>query len=235
MANKTALAIKHVGFEDLGLLEPLLAERGWRVDYRDAWAGLAAEAADADLVVPLGGPMSVNDPEAYPSIAGEIALAQARIEADRPLLGIYLGAQIMARAIGGTVVKGPRAEIGWAPIALTAAGRSSVLAPLGGSPVLHWHGEMCVLPPGVSALATTEACPAQGFAPSPRSLALQFHAEAGTAGIEPWLAGHAVEIAQTPGVSVPQLRADTARHGAALAAAAGQVFTAWLSQTGFEG
>jgi len=229
-----AVAITHVAFEDAGLLAPVLAERGVALETHPAWE-IPEAAAEAALVILLGGPISANDTADYPFLEREIALARERIAAGRPTLGICLGAQILARAIGGTVGPGAAKEIGWAPVSLTDAGRASPLAALEGVPVLHWHGEVCTLPDGVDSLASTAACTVQAFVPGPRALALQFHAEAGAEGIEPWLVGHTVEIAATPGVSVAGLRADTARHGSRLAAAGRDLFHRWLSDVGVGG
>ncbi|MCT8331649.1 glutamine amidotransferase [Albidovulum sediminis] len=227
----TAIAITHVAFEDAGLLQPVLAERGIALRTCPAWA-IPDEAEYADLVILLGGPISVNDAADYPFLRREIDLARTRIAMGRPTIGICLGAQIMACAIGGTVGSGPAKEIGWAPVELTAAGRASALEALDGIPVLHWHGEVCHLPPQIPSLAATAACATQAFAPGPRALALQFHAEAGAQGIEPWLVGHTLEIAATSGIGVTGLRADTARHGLRLETAARAMFHRWLAETG---
>lgn len=226
------VAIRHVAFEDLGLIDPILRARGADIVYLDAWHLDTQRVEAADLVVMLGGPISVNDTEDYPFLAQEIALAKARIGAGRPTLGICLGAQIMARAIGGTVRPGPDKEIGWRPVSLSAAGRASVLAPLEDVAVLHWHGEICELPPETESLARTPACATQAFIPGPRALALQFHVEAGADGIEPWLVGHTGEISATPGVSVAGLRADSTRLGPTLRAPADSMFHRWLSEVG---
>jgi GMP synthase (glutamine-hydrolysing) len=226
-------AIRHVAFEDLGLLGPLLENLGVETTCVNAWELDRQAAWKADLVVFLGGPISVNDEADYPFLIDEIALAKTRLAAARPTLGICLGAQILARAIDGRVHPGPTKEIGWAPITLTEAGQASVLAPLRDVPVLHWHGEVCELPHGLNGLAHTPACKAQAFIPGPNALALQFHIEAGANGIEPWLIGHTGEIMSTPGVTVGGLRADTLEHGSALKMAAGDVFERWLSEIGF--
>ena len=228
-----ATAIRHVAFENLGLLEPLLKEFGFEIIYVNAWE-LDRQAAEmAELVVLLGGPIGVNDGADYPFLTEEVELAKTRFAAAKPTLGICLGAQILARAIGGSVHPGPAKEIGWAPISLTDAGQASVLTPLRDIPVLHWHGEVCELPQGVDSLAHTPACATQAFIPGPNALALQFHIEAGADGIEPWLVGHTGEIAQTPGVTVAGLRTDTLKHGSALRAAATEVFQRWFAAIGF--
>lgn len=230
----TIYAIRHLAFEDLGLLQPLLTERGATIAYGDAWAIDRDAARAADLLVILGGPISTNDTTAYPFLETEIALAGERLETGRPLLGICLGAQIIARAVGGTVEPAPTPEIGWAPVRLTAAGQASVLRHLEGVSVLHWHGENCDVP-GLASLAETKACPVQACQPTASALALQFHAEAGGNGIEPWLVGHCHEIGATPGISVADLRRDTAHHGPRLQDAARAMFGEWLDNVGLRG
>lgn len=223
------VAVRHVAFEDLGLLEPLMRNLGAEISYIDAWRMQPPLVERADLAVFLGGPISVNDSDDYPFLLDEIDTAKGRIAAGKPTLGICLGAQIITRAIGGQVRPGARKEIGWAPIELTEAGTSSALAALDSVPVLHWHGEVCEPPPGTICLAATRACAMQAFLAGPHALALQFHIEAGARGIEPWLIGHTMEIAMTPGVTVAGLRDDTERYGAALNHAAVSVFEHWLS------
>jgi GMP synthase (glutamine-hydrolysing) len=227
------IAIRHVAFEDLGLLEPLLQHLGCEITYVDAWALDRQRAENADLAVFLGGPISVNDTGNYPFLSDEIAVAKTRVACAKPTLGICLGAQILACAIGGSVRPGSAKEIGWAPIDLTLSGQDSVLGPLGNVPVLHWHGEICQLPPETTSLAHTPACAAQAFIPGQNALALQFHIEAGADGIESWLVGHTEEIAQTPGITVARLRAETRQYGPTLKAAANDVFRRWFAEIGF--
>lgn len=228
---KKAVAIRHVGFEDLGLLEPLLRERGFDITCIDAWMLDAFDVGEPDLLVFLGGPISVNAVDEYPFLHKEVALARSRIADDAATLGICLGAQVVTRAIGGTVSPGAEKEIGWAPIRLTPAGATSILAPLRDTPVLHWHGDVCDLPPGIDCLATTPACPTQAFAPAPKTLALQFHIEAGSDGIESWLIGHTAEIASAPGVTVQGLRQQTGRYGHGLRHKAAEAFRQWMIAT----
>lgn len=228
---KSVAAIRHVHFEDLGLLAPILEARGYAIRYMDGWDIDIDAASKADLLVLLGGPISVNETREYPFMATEIAIAKTRLDANQPLLGICLGAQVMTRALGGRVEPGTEKEIGWAPLVLTEKGQASALRHLNGVPVLHWHGEICVPPPGVESLAFTSPCRFQAFAPNARSLALQFHVEAGTEGIEPWLVGHTLEIVSN-GRDVVALRDDTARHGPALAKAASALVSEWLDGVG---
>ena len=136
--TKTCLAVRHVAFEDLGLLGPLVASRGYGVRYHDAGVQpFDPETLLApDLLIVLGGPIGVYEQDTYPFIADEIAAIAARLAAGKPMLGICLGAQMMAAALGARVAPGPVKEVGWAPVTLSSAGRKSALAPLGATPVL---------------------------------------------------------------------------------------------------
>ena len=124
-----------------------------------------------------------------------------------------MGCQLIARALGARVYPGPRKEIGWAPVKLTDAGRSSCLQQLDceQTAVLHWHGDTFDLPESAVLLASTDVCVNQAFMVERHALALQFHIEVTAQAFEGWLVGHACEIAATPDVSVRQLRSDAER------------------------
>ncbi len=224
------IGIRHVAFETLGLVGSLLAARGARITYLEAPTDDLTPALDADLTVILGGPISANATADYPFLMREIQIAQTRLNGGQPVLGICLGAQIMARALGCPVYGGPAPEIGWHPLTLTQEGAEGLLGPLERRPVLHWHGETFDLPAGAVRLASTQICPNQAFAWGRHGLALQFHLEVEAQGLEPWLVGHTLEIDKTPGISVQSLREETARLGPGLANAAASVFEAWFDQ-----
>jgi GMP synthase (glutamine-hydrolysing) len=232
---KTAVAIRHVAFEDLGLLGPVLERRGFALQIVEAAGGLAGvDALAPDLLVVLGGPIGAYEDLAYPFLKRELALVAERLAADRPTLGICLGAQIIARALGAAVYPGGVKEIGWAPVRLTEDGRRSCLAPLGDDAlhVLHWHGDTFDLPEGATRLASTDLYANQAFAWGRAALALQFHLEATAEGLEHWYAGHAGEIAGCDGVTVPALRAEGRRYGARLRPVAEGIFADWLDGVG---
>lgn len=227
----TALAIRHVAFEDLDAFAPALAARGYNVSYRDAPTDDLADGmlADCDLLVVLGGPIGVYEEDRYPFLKSEIYAIEQRLKTAKPVLGICLGAQLMARTLGAKVHPAGFKEIGWAGISLSAGGRASPLAKLApGTRVLHWHGDTFDLPSGATHLASTPRTPNQAFAVGRHALALQFHLEVTANGLERWLVGHAVEIGAAPRVTVPRLRADAAKFATDLVSQGRAVLDAWL-------
>jgi GMP synthase (glutamine-hydrolysing) len=214
--RRRAVAIRHVAFEDLGTLGDVLAGRGFDVRYLEAGRDDFADVGDPDLLVVLGGPIGAYELDAYPFLAAETKLVEARLRAGKPIVGICLGAQIMAQALGARVYPSGVKEIGWAKIALTEAGDASCLATLRDTPVLHWHGDTFDLPAGAAHLASSAMVRHQAYSFGAAALALQFHIEVKGPDLEKWFIGHATEIAGTKSVSVTGLRADTARLAPAL-------------------
>jgi GMP synthase (glutamine-hydrolysing) len=233
-ATRRAVAIRHVVFEDLGALAGVLDARGFATDYLEAGRDDLTAAGDPDLLVVLGGPIGAYEDEAYPFVSEEARLIARRLDARKPTLGICLGAQLMARALGARVYPSGLKEIGWGRIDLTPAGRASPLAPLGDPTerVLHWHGDTFDLPGGATLLASTGACANQAFAIGDFALALQFHIEVETANLARWFIGHAVEIAAAKSAPLSALRADTARYGPALERTGAACLETWLDAQG---
>lgn len=227
----TVLALRHVAFEDAGLVETACRDRGLSLTYVDVpRADLSSiDPLAPDLLVVLGGPIGVYETQAYPFLSPEIDLIRTRLAADKPTLGLCLGAQLMAVALGGEVKPGPGKEIGyWPPLARSSD--PGPLAPLAdvGWRVLHWHGDQITAPPGVAVHASTAITPVQAFSRGPRVLGLQFHIEVEPAALESWLVGHAVEVAAASGVSVEGLRAQAKTHGEGVAKAGRVMIDRWL-------
>ena len=225
---RRAVAVRHVAFEDLGSFAPVLAELGYRVSYLDAGVDdvRTGEIAGADLLIVLGGPIGAYEDNLYPFLSDEIWLLERRLRLNLPTLGVCLGAQLMARALGARVYKGAP-EIGFAPVTLTIDGARSSLSALAHASVLHWHADTFDHPEGATHLASTPACAEQAFSIGATTLALQFHAETGDRGFERWLVGHAVELAHA-GVDVVELRRSHRAHGAALTKAASVMLSNWI-------
>ena len=221
------LTFRHVPFEDLGHIAPLLVERGIGCDYADLYQP-GAPGPDisgyAGLIF-MGGPMSVNDP--LPYLARERALIARAAERSQPMLGICLGSQLIARSLGAAVRRNPRKEIGWFDIHFT---RSAVEDALfrgipGPETVFHWHGETWELPPGAELLASSEACANQAFRAGRGIYGLQFHLEVTPAMIADWQAqdencGDVCEL------SAPL---DPYAHSSRQRELSAQVFGRWLS------
>lgn len=227
---KSAVAIRHVPFEDLGAFRTPIEAAGYKVHYwdigeQDLWT---LEPVKTDLLFVLGGPIGAFEDDKYPFLAEEIDILEQRLAAGRPTMGICLGAQLIARTAGARVYPGAR-EIGFAPVTLTQAGRASCLAPFAEEPVtLHWHGDTFDLPKGAERLASTEACENQAFSMGRNVIGFQFHPEAPARVFEKWLIGHAHELGAA-GIDIPQLRAAAENYGAELERKAHRVAGDWLA------
>jgi GMP synthase (glutamine-hydrolysing) len=239
MADSTLLAVvlSHVPFEDLGSLKPVLRDRGFAIEVIDAaTAPFPLQLADlCDLLIVLGGPIGVYETDAYPFLSGEIECIRRRLEAERPMLGVCLGAQLMAAAAGARVYPGAAgAEIGWKPIVYSGSGEPPAwFAPLlaqndeEGLAVLHWHSDTFDLPEGAEALAKSDLYESQAFQMGGNALALQFHPEVTALGLERWYVGHAVELSKH-GIPVSELRAAGLAHAPRLMEAAREFWNRWL-------
>jgi len=231
---KRAAVIRHVPFEDLGSFAEPLSAQGYAIEYSEAGIDRldATDLRDADLLFILGGPIGANDDADFPFLTDELRIIEHRLKADQPMLGVCLGSQLLARALGAKVYRARVKEIGWSSLALTRDGDRSPISHLAPdkTSVLHWHGDTFDLPAGAVRLASTPVCENQAFQWSNHVLALQFHPEVTGKGLERWFIGHTCEIQATRGVSVANLRADTARFAPTLAIQARKFFDAWLDR-----
>jgi GMP synthase (glutamine-hydrolysing) len=234
---RRCLALRHVAFEDLGFFAEVLAARGFTIGYREAPLDDlgAADLRECDLLVFLGGPIGVYQRDVYPFLGEEIALAEARLAKKRPTLGICLGSQIMAAALGAEIYPGKAGkEVGWGTLTLTPSGLASPLSHLAPdrTRVLHWHGDTFDLPKGATLLASTDRYAQQAFSSEGVGLAVQFHPEVTAKGLEAWFVGHCCEIASLRGTDVKALRAAALRHAPALARQGKAFIEAWLDSAG---
>jgi len=236
---RTVNVIRHLAFEDLGSFCSVLQANDYRINYIEAPDFALApddlsqlDALSDDLLIILGGPISVNDDDLFAFIQAEVTLLKSRIAADKPTLGICLGAQLIASALGAKVYPGAEKEIGWFDLQLTAAGQQSALRYLAAEHcrVLHWHGETFDLPEGTKLLAGSKRYPHQAFSYGKNILALQFHPEVTQRGLERWFIGHIGEIMHTDGVGVGQLREDTRLFANQLEVQGELFFTSWLNK-----
>ncbi|MGE8643110.1 glutamine amidotransferase [Acinetobacter vivianii] len=204
---KTVNVIQHLAFEDLGSLEDVFYQLGFRVRYFEAGVDDLSPALSYEgLTVILGGPIGVYETEDYPFLVDEIAGLKQRLKANKPTIGICLGAQLIAHALGAKVYAGHQKEIGWSQLEIKAV-ENNPLAALENVEVLHWHGDTFDLPSNATLLASSAIYPNQAFSIGNNILALQFHLEITEQSFEKWLIGHTCEIRHA-GLSIPQLRAD---------------------------
>lgn len=227
---KQALIIRHSPEEGLaGYRKPLEAAR-YRIDHIDvsdpAFAQL--DLSKPDLLILTGGPMAVYEQDRYPWISGELQRLAQRLEADGPTLGICLGAQMIAAALGAHVHAGPIREIGFHPVTIHANGRDGPLRHLVDVPICHWHGDTFTLPDRTELLASSQLYAHQAFRRGTNLLALQFHAEMGEdmryyQWIDNW-----PEAVRVSGKTAVDLRDEQDRYGSRAVAAGRAMLAQWL-------
>lgn len=170
--------LHHVPYEGLGIMHDWLWERDFTLSHTRLFADEPLPDIDAfDWLVVLGGPMSVHDEEQLPWLRDEKKLIGTALDRGKGIIGICLGAQLVAEQLGGKITPG-EPEIGWLRLSGTREGRNHPLGQLfEGAEVLHWHNETFSIPTGAHLLASTETCPHQAFAYGDKVLGLQFHME----------------------------------------------------------
>ena len=222
--------IRHTPYEGIAGFRAPVEAAGFTIDRIDVTdpAFPAMDLITPDLVVMMGGPMGVYETDANPWIVHEIERLAERLAADRPTLGVCLGAQMIAAALGARVYPGPVKEVGFAPVTLNAAGLGSPLRHIDGVPVLHWHGDTFDLPARTELLASSPAYANQAFRRGANLLGLQCHPEMGLdPRFDAWLDGSDDYLAEA-GTDAVRLRAEHDRLGAATTAAGRAMIAAWL-------
>ena len=170
--------LQHVSFEGLGSIETWLLEAGYEISCTRLYQGDSLPSADRfDLLIVMGGPMSVNDEFDYPWLAEEKRFIRNAIDRGCPVLGICLGAQLIASALGARVYANPLKEIGWHPIQRVEPDEHAGVRFPPFLEVFHWHGETFDLPAGAVHLARSKGCENQAYAYRNNVVGLQFHLE----------------------------------------------------------
>jgi GMP synthase-like glutamine amidotransferase len=188
---KPLVVLKHVAHEGLGTLADVLQESDVPFRHVDLFHEVPEDLDPHDLggLIVMGGPMNVDQTDRYPFLAREVPWIARAIEAQLPVLGICLGSQLVAKALGSKVFPNPKKEIGWYEVQLT---ESATADPLLGSlqrreTVFQWHGDTFELPTGAVQLATSELCSQQAFRFGQSTWAFQFHMEVTAEMIDQWL------------------------------------------------
>jgi len=169
---------QHVPFEGLGSIRPFLESAGQTLTFTPFYQSADIPDLDAiDALIVMGGPMSVNDETGFPWLVQEKAFVRRAVETGKPVLGICLGAQLIASALGARIYKNAAKEIGWFPVRKVHGGRTHGFAFPESVLAFHWHGETFDLPTNATLLASSEACANQAFQIGACAIGLQFHLE----------------------------------------------------------
>jgi GMP synthase-like glutamine amidotransferase len=228
------LVIENYPKTTLGLVGQALSEAGaeCRILRTHLGDSLPAKPDGFDSLIMLGGAQDAIDDENHPYLQHEAALARAFGEAEKAVLGICLGAQILARAHGAKNILGRPIEFGWHEVQTTEAGRTDpMLKAMGRSaPIFHWHLDTFTLPPGAVHLATSAQTEIQAFRIGRASYGIQFHFEAGTELVANWTRDFAEEIDVYAPDWPGRLAAETEKHGEAADAAGLALARAWIER-----
>jgi GMP synthase (glutamine-hydrolysing) len=233
------LVFQHVAVEPLGTLDELIRARGHRIRFHNFERHPDAQP-DVDRyrgLIVLGGPMNVEDQHRRPHLKIELLAIERALEQGKPVLGICLGAQLLAHVLGAPVTRHRLPEIGWYDLTVSAAGRIDPVLGVAGErlPVFQWHGYTYALPRDATHLASSATCQQQAFRWGTNAYGFQFHLEADTPVIERWLElpSFRAELAAA-GLPADEeaLRAQTATQVAATRATAAAVFNNFLDLVG---
>jgi GMP synthase-like glutamine amidotransferase len=197
---------QHVPFEDAAHIAIWAAAQGVEVAPRHLYAGEAPLPVERyDWLTVMGGPMGIYDEERYPWLAAEKVAIREAIAAGKVVLGICLGAQLIADVLGGPVSRNPAREIGWFPVALTPMGRRSPLFAGWPAefPAFHWHGDTFALPTGSLPIASSQTCHHQAFSYTDRVVGLQFHLESTPASVRRLVDACQDDLTPGPWVQTP--------------------------------
>jgi len=224
--------LQHHPVENLGTIADALENAALAWQYVRVFDGhpVPRDMKGAGGLIVMGGPMAVYQADRYPHIKDELALIDDAVKSNRPVLGVCLGAQIVAAALGAKVTKNPAGkEIGWYPVNLSNETRADRLfCGIAGTIVpFHWHGDIFELPSGATSLASSDRTPCQAFRYGDKVYALQFHLEVSRDSVAAMAAEWPREL-ERERISAPDMIAETDRH-AELSQLAETVFSRWAA------
>lgn len=229
------IVLQHVACETLGLIAEVLAERRVEARYVRTFAGETVPPTldGATGLIVMGGPMGVYESDRFPHLEDEKRLIQHAVEVRKPVLGICLGSQLIAAALGARVYAGPQKEIGWYPVTLSEAGTTDPL--LAGVPktftAFVWHGDVFDVPKGATTLASTALTASQAFRYGTNVYAILFHMEVTSTVVDGMLTTFADELRDAR-IDAAPIRRDVANNLESLQRIGKSVFARWADLLG---
>lgn len=235
--KKGVLVLTHLQSEGACSLGETLHSRGFRIKTLNVPRVDLSEIDPLrpELLVVMGGPIGAYQQGDYPFLTQEIEILKARLAADKPTIGICLGSQLMAAALGAKVYEGSKKELGWNPLSVTEAGQKTPARHLDvtHTNMFHWHGDTFDLPASATLLASSDRYENQIFQSGNNGLALQCHPEVRGNQLKEWFVMFTRQITgDNPLAPINDLRADTQRHIGALNTQAELFFNEWLEERG---
>ena len=205
--------LQHVPYEGIGCMESWLNNKRAKINHTNCYEEFdPINANEIDLAIIMGGPMSVLDEDTYPYLLKEKAYVRDLLNYQTPVLGICLGAQLIAEALGSKIYKNKDQEIGWFPIKGLASAKDAFELPETLT-VFHWHGETFDLPDGAVRIAKSEGCKNQAFQIGPNVMALQFHLEMTPTSVEEMILNGSDDLDQGKYIQTAnEIRNLTAKH-----------------------
>ena len=231
---KTATIFRHCRPDPSGTISQVLRQREVKItECGPPFEPLAGfDPLGPDLLVVMGGSCGVYQMEHYPFLQDEMRIIQTRLDAGRPTLGVCLGAQLMAAALGARVYKGEQgSETGWLSVRVTEAGKNSPARHFDESltKIMQWHGDTFTAPDGAVMLAGSARYPHQIFSAGPNAIGIQFHPEVTDEILSEWFIDAAYDV-YSGKIDLPRMRQDTAEHLPGLQRQTGLFLNEWLDQ-----